>query len=87
MKIKFTANHQAEARGMNPSKQAVNSLFLLALCLQLLVLTLPVPIGEAGCLSLEFLIFSAGIHRAIGSAGMAVMRLGITCIILCLCNN
>ena len=57
-------------------EQAVNSLFLLALGLQLLVLTLPFPIGKAGCLSLEFLIFSAGIHRAIGSLGMAVMRLG-----------
>ena len=57
-------------------EQAVNSLFLLALGLQLLVLTLPFPIGKAGCLSLEFLIFLAGIHRAIGSFGMAVMRLG-----------
>ena len=57
-------------------EQAVNSLFLLALGLQLLVLTLPFPIGKAGCLSLEFLIFLAGIHRAIGSFGMAIMRLG-----------
>ena len=57
-----------------PNKQAVNSLFLLALALQLLVLTLPFPMGGPGCLSLEFLVFAAGIHRAIGSVGMAIMR-------------
>ena len=53
---------------------SINALNAVTLMSQLLVLSLPVPLGRAACTALEFLVIHDGLHRVYGGLGMAIFR-------------
>ena len=52
----------------------INTLNLVTLASQFLVLALPFPMGRVACNALEFLVIHDGLHRVFGGLGMALFR-------------
>ena len=72
--LRESSHHRQAINKLMLFEHAMTSLNVVAISLQLLVLTLPFPIGKVACTALDFLILSDGMHRAIGSFGMAIFR-------------
>ena len=53
---------------------SINSLNMVTLTAQFLVVALPFPLGRVACTALEFLVIHDGLHRVYGGVGMALFR-------------
>ena len=72
--LRASCHHGQAINRLMLFEHAMTSVNVVVICLQLLVLTIPFPIGKVACTALEFLVINDVLNRAIGSFGMAILR-------------